>query len=925
MNTLNVDRKDVGYTVCSRLEQALRSWLSDRLLVLEGDKWRDAIPRGLLDKATERNAEVVDAALTEPAQLLEELDLPDIWEVAAFKKSINAFLDQTGLMPSEFQQTIDTLYGIRIKIAHVKQSFTAVDLDLLIDCASRVVSAFPDHCQDLAMTLECLQSAPDKVVVKMPPSFVSAEELSTRGHVNNLPPSDYASDGGFVGRKDDLARIQQLITGNLHRVVTIAGAGGVGKSALAHKLCSMFLSRKELPFDAIVWVSAKEEQLSDMGIEPLEPSLRSYEDVLDAVLDTYKWDSDGKTLEEKEHEVEIIFTAGAKGVLLVVDNLETIRDAKVREYLKDCPPPSKVLITSRIGLGEVERRVSIKELKIVDAVTLLRTVAREKGARDLMSSPDAQLKKYVNRMARYPLAIKWVVGQVALGQDINVALGGLTSSTGDVARFCFEHIFEHLLSPHATTVMFALAAVDHAVTRGVLAHLADMPVDELDDALRDLSLASLIVTMQEKRQDDSLETQYELLSLTRNYVYARLRRDTVLHAAMRQRAQGVEELIAEASAAQRGFGSALTTMAAVTAEEKIAAMWAATAFQKAQGGDYDGAVTSFQRAADIAPNFAPVLRSWAQVEAFEGFYERADELMKHAVTLAPSDWKLWVAWGNLEKRRARYDKAAEYVRRAGELAPSEVIVKGVLGEIEKRRGNFEVAYRLLAEASGGGNRMNQIVCLTTLADNQRRWAEVLRSESDEEGAQAKLQEAYEYAKRAVDLAPNDEQALDAFRRVSLDFGLVMRRVGKRDLARPLLEGAVTQKPRRHKQRRTTQVACYYLAKDAVECGDLDRARSWLSKGRRSLTEGPYKERYRKLSRSLSEVRSRGRLISVVPDRGFGFLEDLDSPGGSVLLHVNDVVPSIRSEQLEELVQREFSYIVESGKNGPKAVTASLVG
>ena len=439
------------------------------------------------------------------------------------------------------------------------------------------------------------------------------------------------------------------------------------------------------------WVSAKEEQLSDTGIEPLEPSLRSYEDVLDAVLDTYKWDSDSKTLEEKEHEVEIILTAGAKGVLLVVDNLETIRDAKVREYLKDCPPPSKVLITSRIGLGEVERRVSIKELKIVDAVTLLRTVAREKGARDLMSLPDAQLKEYVNRMARYPLAIKWVVGQVALGQDINVALGGLTSSTGDVARFCFEHIFEQLLSLHATTVMLALAAVDHAVTRGVLAHLADMPVDELDDALRDLSLASLIVTTQEKRQDGSLETQYELLSLTRDYVYGRLRRDTALHVAMRQRAQSVEELSTEVSAARRGFGSVLTTMAAVTAEEKIAAMWATTAFQKAQGGDYDGAVTSFQRAADIAPNFAPVLRSWAQVEAFEGFYERADELMKRAVTLAPGDWRLWVAWGNLEKRRARYDKAAEYVRRAGELAPSEVIVKGTLGEIEKRRGNFEVS------------------------------------------------------------------------------------------------------------------------------------------------------------------------------------------------------------------------------------------
>ena len=364
MNTLSLDRKDVGYTIYSRLEQALRSWLSDRLLTLKGEDWPAAIPRGLWEKASDRSSEISDSAPAEPDALLEELDLPDIWDVAAFEKSIDLFLNGTGMTSSVFQQTIAQVYDIRIKIAHVKQSFTAVDLDLLVDCAGRVVTAFPDHCQELAITLECLKSAPEKVIVRMPPSFAFADDLTPSGHLTNLPPSDYASDGGFVGRRDDLARIEKLLTGDLHRVITVSGAGGVGKSALAHRLCERFLSRRDLPFDAIVWVSAKEEQLSDTGIEPLEPSLRSYEDVLTAVLDTYGWASSDGTLETKEHEVEIILTAGRKGVLLVVDNLETIRDAQVREFLKDCPPPSKVLITSRIGLGEVERRVSIKELKV---------------------------------------------------------------------------------------------------------------------------------------------------------------------------------------------------------------------------------------------------------------------------------------------------------------------------------------------------------------------------------------------------------------------------------------------------------------------------------------------------------------------------------------------------------------------------------
>ena len=36
---------------------------------------------------------------------------------------------------------------------------------------------------------------------------------------------------------------------------------------------------------------------------------------------------------------------------------------------------------------------------------------------------------------------------------------------------------DHLLTHRATTVMFALAAVDHAVRRGVLAHLTKMPIE----------------------------------------------------------------------------------------------------------------------------------------------------------------------------------------------------------------------------------------------------------------------------------------------------------------------------------------------------------------------------------------------------------------------------------------------------------------
>ena len=320
---------------------------------------------------------------------------------------------------------------------------------------------------DLPEVIDCVKTAPEKVVVKIPPNFYTFEDTMAVGYVNNLPTPDYDPDGGFVGRKDDLRRIEDLVFSDLYRVVTIAGAGGVGKTALSQRFCQGILSRKSMPFSAVVWVSAKEERLSLTGIEPIEPTFRTYEGFIDSILETYGWvDSLAADIKKREEDVEIILRAGDKGILLVVDNLETIRDERIIEFIKAFPPPSKILITSRSGLGEVEKRYHLKELTTNDAIVLLRIVAKEKGANDLAKLPDAVLSNYVDRMFRYPLAIKWVVGQVALGKYPDVAIGNLTSSEGDVAKFCFEHIFNDLLSENGRMTLYALAAYDRPLDKG---------------------------------------------------------------------------------------------------------------------------------------------------------------------------------------------------------------------------------------------------------------------------------------------------------------------------------------------------------------------------------------------------------------------------------------------------------------------------
>ncbi|OFZ55449.1 MAG: hypothetical protein A3D92_19130 [Bacteroidetes bacterium RIFCSPHIGHO2_02_FULL_44_7] len=469
---MQISRKDVGYAIYSRLEEALRYWIKEKLLALYGPDWHARVPEGIWTKVREKSIAMLPGETEDPLHLLDETDIPDLMEIVCFKNAFTEFVNIGSLDLREFRERMTKLYDIRCKIAHVKLNFSAIDLDLLIEIGDSFLPLVEPLGEELRETLKCIKSSPEKVLVSIPSDFFIYEEPPSFAHLNNLGPADYDPDGGFIGRKEDLAKIQSLLLSDLHRVVTISGAGGVGKTAVAHRLCQNLLRKEDFPFAALVWVSAKEEKLTVSGIEPIEPTFRNYEEVLDSVLITFGWaDEVDKPLEKKEESVRAILQAGDKGILLVVDNLETIRDDRVIEFIKEFPPPSKVLITSRIGLGEVERRYPLKEMSRKDAVTLLRTLAREKGADHLAKLPEDVLEAYVDRMSRYPLAIKWVVGQVALGKDLNVAVGELTSSSGDVARFCFEHIFESLLDHNAKMVLYSLAAYDRTLTRGILTHL----------------------------------------------------------------------------------------------------------------------------------------------------------------------------------------------------------------------------------------------------------------------------------------------------------------------------------------------------------------------------------------------------------------------------------------------------------------------
>ena len=218
-------------------------------------------------------------------------------------------------------------------LAHGGQTLTSAHTATLVAAAPpEGISLRPlgrHRLEDLDEPMEVVQVDGDGLPQRFPP-LRSAETTPS-----NLPHETTS----FVGRAHDLARLGELI--ERHRLVTLLGPGGTGKTRLALEIASQQLGR----FPDGVWL---------VELAPIA----SPELVINELADVWGLRAgEGSSLEDVVKRY-----LATRHLLLVVDNCEHVRDAAatlLRDVLAGAPEVS-VLATSRetLGLpGETEYRV----------------------------------------------------------------------------------------------------------------------------------------------------------------------------------------------------------------------------------------------------------------------------------------------------------------------------------------------------------------------------------------------------------------------------------------------------------------------------------------------------------------------------------------------------------------------------------------
>ncbi len=226
---------------------------------------------------------------------------------------------------------------------------------------------------------------------------------------SNLP--DPAT--GLVGRADDLAALFKLA--REHRVVTITGPGGVGKTRI---VCE--LGRRLAP-----------EFLDGVAFVPMA-DITEAEDFLPALAETL----DVKEAEERTLGEGITALIGNRKALLLLDNLEQIVTAapEIARIVERCPE-LRIVTTSRTPLRiDAEREYPLAPLEIDSAVVLF--VERAGTAAE---SPDSEatVAAICQRLDGLPLALELAAARLrllspdALLERLDHALDVLTSGRRD--------------------------------------------------------------------------------------------------------------------------------------------------------------------------------------------------------------------------------------------------------------------------------------------------------------------------------------------------------------------------------------------------------------------------------------------------------------------------------------------------------------
>lgn len=692
----------------------------------------DVKENALRRRATDLRMDSISSNVSE-RDLLPYIDFADIAKILESKISPRAESHKEWLTATARRLLL--LTATRNRVCHTRP-LEAEDLPSLVDFARSITSAAtPFPFSNVLQTSDRLSQEPGFVLTLQIPQFWGEK---SRIH-HNLPIPEF-DDTGFLGRQTDRLNVLRLLKSH-YPVVTIVGEGGVGKTALALRCLYDLADDPLIPYDAIVWTSLKTSALTQAGVKQLTGTITSTLGLLSEVAKQLGV-SDEARKTEADYIDEIAEYFDLYRILVVIDNLETISAGPLRELLLRVPQNSKILITSRVGIGEFEARYPLQGLDERTSISLFRALSKILSVSSLLRLNDGNIKGFCRQLFYSPLLIKWFVASVARGGETS----SLTNRNGDTftsaLAFCFQNLFEKL-GPQDREVISCLASARRPLTSAEMHFLMPaLTTLELEVALIALHNSSIVI--RSKQGNEGFE--YSLSESTNAFVSAHAPPPKEFFKTIQERLKELRSILTQEALLESRYDyDPFFVRTGAGRDERICATYLRRALDHLKKSDFGSARSQIEEAKRLTSHSAEVWRISALVEEQAGEHYRAAEDYAHAVDLEPDSSISRYCYGMfLMTDIDDLEEALEQFTAAEKIDPSGAPVLTAKAMTLNRMGRFEDAAKIhenLLPKLSSRERRWRLAGADQAADCYRRWGHRFIDHKDFESAISKLRRA----------------------------------------------------------------------------------------------------------------------------------------------------------------------------------------
>lgn len=687
------------YALIDAFERDIRSLISRFVLPVDDDERQ--VFGSELDELKNRQDHDPMGSETE---LVEYLDLRPAYDLLnRHRRYLPAFLaSETKDLTSE----LDIILPIRHRVMH-SRPLAPGDFDRITSCLVKFDRTF---WANTARVMDYIRADESW----LPDDTFEPLEDNIR---HNLPQSDY-DETGLVGRDDQVRRVCQALKRRRDPVITLCGEGGIGKTALAVEVAYQLLDDPDEPFDLILWSSLKSERLTGTGVEELKNNAADLVGVAEALGVATKPDFSGGIK-------ELSSVIDGFRPLVIIDNLETINGDDFIELYEGLPDSVSFLITSREGIGQIERRIDIPPLGERDALYLLNQLIKYRNVPQLKTLSGDSRKMIVEKLRYSPLAIRWFILATEAGHD---PLNSIRHQD-ELLNYCVRSVYDNL-SPAATDVFIAIEALRRPVTQDDLVVLLGQTVKEIGSAVRELIRGSLVRSW--ITGDTAMATMIELTETARQFTLTVVPRNHPTRTKVQENETAFlrDEERRSAEASKRSLGPNVVRIRFET--DAPSAQLLRRALTASRGKNYAEAFDLIQEAKTLNPEFWEVHRVEAFVHSGNGNKLAARESYLIAYDMAETqEHKAVVAYyyaGHLARSMREPELAVPFAREAHNVLTLPDTASS-LGTALVWHGQFDEGIGFLEAAVAEADGRMKLIALTALADAYCRRAEAALADS----------------------------------------------------------------------------------------------------------------------------------------------------------------------------------------------------